>query len=244
MAKVARQRPPRYEWTEADVARAAERWLASNGWVVYREVSDGYGSARADLVGLQFDATHVVECKTRLSLDLIEQAHGWLKRSEEVSVCVVARTNTYDRLPIVVMKQLGIGLLSVSPDHKPEWAGVRVEAVARWHRVRRDDDHIRARLFPEQRGMGEAGTNRGGYVTPFRLWMRDVAEFVAANPGASVSEVIAGKQHMYSNDKAAKRALNRALFGGWCDGVRIDDERRCWPTASRDGGDAKGGERG
>lgn len=208
---------------EAEVAKAAEAWLLGHGHEVYREVRDGYGGARADLVGLSHGMTHVVECKTRLSLDLIEQAHGWLGRSELVSVCV-PEPRHHARLSVVVLRQLGVGLLTARHGY------ANVGLYPRWHRLRRNHAHrpVRALLHESQRVMGEAGTKSGGYYTAFRQTMTDAAEYVAAHPGCSVREVMADISHHYASERGARQGLVFALNRGLCSGVRSDRGAREW----------------
>jgi len=232
------------ELSEADVAAKAEAWLRDEGFDVYREVAPCDGYARADLVGLRGGTTHVVECKTRLSLDVIEQAHGWVGRSEQVSVCVVSRANASDRLPAVVLRTLGVGLLELNPMGGLDYARVRVRIQPRWHRVRRDERHVRAALRPEHKIMGEAGTRNGGYVTPFRLWMRDVAKYVADHRGATVREIVDALPHGYATAKSARECTWSAVERGLCPGVEFDGNGGLRPTPSRDGGAAKGNNEG
>ncbi len=219
--------------TEAQVARAAETWLRLEGFDIYREVSDGYAGARADLVGRRGRTVHVVETKTRLSLDLIDQAAAWIGRAEQVSVCVPDRAGTYDRLPIVVLRQLGVGLLEAR-SLEGAWANAVVGLPARWHRVRGPDrrgrDPVLSLLRDEQRTQGEAGTNLGGYATPFRRTMHAVAEHVRANPGCTIRDVVAAVEHHYPTEKSARACVARAIVDKLCPGVVWDVEHRCWPA--------------
>ena len=223
------------ELTEADVALKAEAWLRDEGFDIYREVQRADAFSRADLVGLRGGATHVIECKTRLSLDVIEQAHGWTDKSEQVSVCVVSRARGSDRLPTVVLRNLGIGLLELHPMGGLDYAKVRMRVPARWHRVRRDERHVRALLRPEHKRMGEAGTKRGGYVTPFRLWMVAVAEYVAAHPGATVREICDALPHGYATVRSARQCTWDAVARGLCPGVAVNDDGGFYATATNGG---------
>lgn len=213
--------------TEADVARPVAVLLADTGFEVYREVRSGYGEARADLVGRRGVATHVVECKTRLSLDLIDQAAAWLGMANLVSVAVPEREDRYARHPSIVLRQLGIGLIVVRHCGH-EYASARQAEAPRWHRLDANRPPVRDALHEAQREMGEAGTNHGGYYTAFRWTMREVATFVAAHPGCSVREAVEGVSHHYSTDASARQGIVFALGKGLIPGVRVEIKGKCF----------------
>lgn len=208
------------KFTEADVAVAAEKWLASHGYVVYREVRDGVAGPRADLVGLRGNATHVVECKTRLSMDLIEQAHGWLGASQMVSVAVPA-LKRFERHPTVVLRTLGVGMLSCESLGSP-YASASQSVAPRWHGLAKSKDSVRSILHEAQRVLGTAGTKRGGYYTEFRWTMEGVAEYVALHPGCTIRDVMENVDHHYASDKGARHGLAEALKRGWCPKVKAE----------------------
>lgn len=214
--------------SEADVARAVERVMRRDGWAIYREVRAGYGDARADLVGERGGACWVCECKTRLSLDLIDQAHGWVGRAERVCVAV-PQAKRYRSRPTVVLRHFGIGLLSCR-HLQSDYPDATFSLYPRWRRLANGASlgPVRDYLHPEQMVAGEAGTNRGGYHTAFRWTMKECAAFIASHPGATIKEVVEGVEHHYSRDSGARQGIVFAINNGLLKGVRIDASRKPW----------------
>ena len=101
--------------SEASVARPVVEWLRSQGHVVHQEVTTVEG--RADIVAVTpLQHLWILECKTALSFDLLDQAQRQQWCAHYVSV-VVPETLTVSRGRAVAMQWLrdaGIGLITVS----------------------------------------------------------------------------------------------------------------------------------
>ena len=218
---------------ETSICKAAAGWLERQGMTVYQEVRGAHRDQRADLVGELAGQTLVVEAKTRLSLELIDQAHGWIPYANQVAVAVPARKGRWDRLPHVVLRQLGIGCLAVSKADS-KFPQVKVHTYPRWRRVKLDELAVVSCLHTGQRTECEAGSRGGGFWTPWKATMREVATFVRSNPGCSVSELMAHvDEHHYSTAANFRRGVVRALGEGWIEGVtgvRVGKAWRLWPA--------------
>lgn len=226
---------------EAKVAEGAKAWLEQAGWTVYSEVSMGQGSSRADLVG-SIGPSHkllsVVEAKTSLSLEVLEQASAWTAHFRWVAVPQgkVARNN--GTFGVRVAKWLGVGVLEV------QWAGteyardpidnkwvkvpdrlvcrVVLDApIQRWGGRPDAIARLRARLHEGQRTAKAGGTPGGGYWTPYRETMGLVkAKLVQAGPaGLDIGGIMADLKHHYASSASAKASLAARLADAetsWC----------------------------
>jgi len=76
------------------------------------------------------------------------------------------------------------------------------------------------RLRPEHKTHGRAGTNRGGYFTPYRATMNEVKSIIEKQPGCTIKEIMAKlTQHHYSHDKSALSSIQaglRQFEQDWC----------------------------
>ena len=218
---------------EPAVASRAAQWLEDQGLEVYQEVE--CHQRRADLVGAGSEVLIVVECKLRLGLDLIEQAEHW-KPYANARICAYldARTRRPFRsseprtrqAALRICREWGIGVLRIPEDERdPLEEEVRAIIQPR----PRAHDYLRDALAPEQRldgGAAEAGTNRGGYHTPFRRTALLVSEIVSKHPeGIQVSDLLDTIKerggHHYASDKGFKTSILLVVKRGIVPGVRI-----------------------
>lgn len=71
---------------EVEVAPPVISWLEEQNWDVYQEVNTGLGSNTADIVALRNGLVWVIECKTRMGIEVLAQATRWGAHFR--SVCV------------------------------------------------------------------------------------------------------------------------------------------------------------
>lgn len=69
---------------ETDLFEPVKNWLSEKGWEVFAEVSGGMGIA--DIVGKQHPLYCVVEMKTSLSHDVIDQAIRWYGSAQYIYI--------------------------------------------------------------------------------------------------------------------------------------------------------------
>lgn len=221
--------------TEADIARLVVAELQRQGFATYEEVSAGYASQRADVVGVRGPLVIVVETKTTVSLALLNQLLNWRGRAH----WIIGATGA-GKLGGAVhrfCKSEGFGLWNVSKFD--EWTQ---EVVApRLHR-KADTKWLRDRCIPETATGSEyaaAGSRAGGYYTPFRRTAKDLADVVRQTPGIALRDALAALTHghHYSSDKVARSSMPGCIEKGIVPGVRLEREGRAlklYPTeASR-----------
>jgi hypothetical protein len=216
---------------ETDLAALVVDWMTQDGWDVYQEVLTGQGVA--DIVGRRGKVTHVVECKLSANFDVIGQAWRQQAAGEYVSVAVPypKRGGGAWATFCHACKLMGIGVLAVAPEG---WGRLRVmEAVPpRWNRPYLKNaigKHPRKRYRPlladmlceEQKTAAMAGTNAGGYHTPFKATCSRVQAFVRDHPGCSPKECIAGVEHHWAKT-SAPYTLAAFVGKGIVPGVRVE----------------------
>lgn len=214
---------------EPAIASAAADWLEATGLEVYEEVQSPDTYKRADLVGVGAQALVVVECKVGLTGYVIQQARNWLPYC---NASWVAFGGTGGKRPRVSSRLLaecraeGIGVLCVYPDsdHEP-----RIVLPALVRDTLPAHDSLRDALDPDQRrgvGAARAGSNGGGYHTPFRATVKRIAEIVAGYPdGIDVEDLLPiVKQsggHHYRRDRSFVASIPGHVKAGRVPGVRL-----------------------
>lgn len=205
---------------EAEIAAASRLWMSERGLDVHEEVDTPFG--RPDLVGAAFGEIVVVESKVGFGLNVIWQACRWLERANEVWVAVkrpvpprvVGRRRAHAswrpgpwNLGFEICADRGIGVLSVRDEAMP---GLVVSHELDAMR-REPKQSLREYLRSEQKGADCAGTNRGGYVTDFKLTADRLASYVLQNPGATLGQVVLSVEHHYSTKRGAIVSLSELL---------------------------------
>jgi hypothetical protein len=198
--------------SEEVMARSVVTELQRQGFDVYEEVSTGYGGRRADIVGVRGPAVMIVECKTSLSLKLLDQLVSW-------QGCANWIVGAYGggrvgRAVTALCKGEGVGLWSVGHTDIDERIPPRF--------TRRSSGAIKSSLFPEQRSAeyAKAGS-QGGYYTPFRSTCRALYDVAREHPGIPLRDAIRRIKHHYSTERSAVSALPALIRRGVVEGVRI-----------------------
>ena len=201
---------------EIEVARAVIVYLADLKWEVFQEVTGAGG--RADIVARQGSIVWIIEVKTKFGLPVIGQAKGWVPHAHLVSVA----TPSYPgELGKDVCRLFGVGILSASGIHSD---GSGTTEVLR-PRLNRKPWKI-PMLCEEHKTYAEAGTNGGGYFTPFRRTIRLVEEQVRLHPGITVKTLVDIVDHHYASDSTARQCLAKWIMGGEIPGYTVQYEGR------------------
>ncbi len=190
-------RKPREEALAARVVA----WLEAQHWEVYQEVQRETYGAVADIVGAVGPLRWVVECKTTLSLALLEQAMLWMGRAHFVSVAFPA-TSSAPRGRAAARRfcdQNGIGMMAV---------GRSVRVYTRPAMCRRKVEWC---LVEAQKTYAPAGTASGLHWTPFAETRRQLIDLVAQCPGICLNEAMAKVRHHYASEATARATISHYL---------------------------------
>lgn len=193
---------------ETEVAAGVVAYLRGIGWRVYQEVSTGYASRRADIVATWHDRlVWIVECKTSLSWDLLDQAEQWIGHAHRISVAVPqrrmhgsGRLSVEERAVLALRLGLFVGGREVV---RPPLLPIRHRDAMRWRKTLRPEHEV---------GFAPAGSASGGYFTEFRATVRALVRAVEASPGIVTKDLVRAIDHHYGGgDAAAARNLVRFI---------------------------------
>ncbi len=193
---------------EVDLAKWIIAYLTDLHWEVFQEVV-GY-SGRADIVARQSSLVWVIETKTSLGLSVISQANGWRAHAHLVSVGTPHLPGVFTE---EVCKRFGIGII----------AAYREDQIREVLRpvLNRKPCNI-PKLCEEQKTYAEAGTNGGGYFTPFRRTCNNINNLLNSHPeGMPLKDLVAKIDHHYHTNSSARICLRTWISEGKVPGVEL-----------------------
>jgi hypothetical protein len=194
---------------ETDLFPPLKEWLENAGYEVFAEVQSIHTGGRADIVATQSPVVSIVEMKVTLSLDLIGQAVRWKPYANFIYVAVPRSKNgRYGDYACQLLRSEGIGLLEVKGNY--------VYDTIRAKFNRRINDHIRQSLVEQHKDLpgGHAG---GGYVTPYKLTIDRVKEYLGSyrfskdDGWATMAEILQHCETHYSSPKASLAAAMKGF---------------------------------
>lgn len=161
---------------ETDLFEPIKKWLEDGGNEVYSEVRAKRTFRRADVVGVHGGILTVVEMKTGISLDLIEQAVGWRNRAHYIYVAIPKPKTHLNEFARKLLQQHGIGILTVN-------LGDDAQSVSlyRNHKPklnRRIVNDLSEALTEYHKNALPGGSSGGGYVTTYSLTMMRIKEYL------------------------------------------------------------------
>lgn len=203
---------------EAELAARLVAWLQADRWNVYQEVS--YRGNLIDIVAERHGYCWCIETKLHFNFEVIEQAM-WRR---QVSAWSSVAVPTYKKMGARLCSYEGIGLLEVHPH-----GSISERQSPQFNRLGHNSRDLKGvslieSLRPEQQSQ-IAGSNSGGYWTPFKQTCREVLAYVRTNPGAEAKAVINGVKHHWANS-SAKATLLASIRKGWIPGVKLVEEGR------------------
>jgi len=185
--------------------------LEEMGYEVFSEVQPSFTFRRADVVGYNKPAVCIVEMKTSLTMDLIQQAYQWLPYAHYVYIAIPKRVKGIHDFVFKVLKGFGIGIIEV------DWF-TDVSLKAKFNRpvLKKDWDN---ELLPEHKTWLDGGSSGGGYVTPYKLTMSKVRSYLERKypRWVPLSEIL---EHCETHYRSPKNSLSNALRKfeqEWCE---------------------------
>jgi hypothetical protein len=204
--------------SEMELAEAVVGWLKVNRWDVYQEVAVKQGPI-CDIVAKMGSLVWAIETKLRLGPDVLDQARYWLGRANWVSVATPYQRNHlfYEEW----MRYKGIGWLSVRKYGHVGTSPVDEVVSARIQRIPRDVS-ISRWLNPAQQDGRLAGSNSGGYYTPFKGTCDSVTRFVHSHPGVSLKSLVDSIPTHYGSKATARSKISHFIENGVIKGIRVE----------------------
>lgn len=193
---------------------------------IYQEVDTGHG--RVDFVVKTPRIVIGVEVKKSFSLQVIEQAKR-NKHSFHYSYVAVPDTkNSY--FAKEVCKMFGLGVLvcrrSHYYDNDPD-SDFKVVRKLRWEVSEViKPDLFRKPFLPrleEYMKQGIAGSKSGGSMTPFKLTVKALTDYVERNPGCTMDALLKGTQWHWKSLSTAKSCIYDYIRADIIKTLRIED---------------------
>lgn len=200
------------------MARPVVGWLRERGFEVFEEVFVPKSRGTADIVATHGPVTLVVEVKSTMSLVVLGQARNWEGRAHMIYIAVPwhKRGSAADGAAWIC-GLAGVGLLYVSK------AGKVKQVVSPTFVRKADCSRVRSALRPEQAdGRVPAGSRNLGVWTPWRETVRNLTDFVRANPGATLDQALSKIKYHYTSLAGARRALSAQITKGIIKEVRLE----------------------
>jgi hypothetical protein len=198
------------------VAKGIIGYLADLQWEVFQEVTGSVG--RADIVARQDSLIWIIETKTAFGLPVIEQGKRWIPHAHLVSVATPSHVGEFGK---EVCRLFGVGILSSGRTYSD---GSGTTEILR-PRLNRKPLRL-PKLCEEHKTYAPAGTNGGGYFTPFNRTCRDVLNVVTrAGEGMPLKKVIDMVDHHYSSNSTARSCMRKWIECDKVPGVEIRFEK-------------------
>lgn len=201
--------------SEADMATRMMDYLEGWGWDCYPEADLPYFGGRADIAAVRRGVLWIIETKLSFTLALLDQALARRQGAHIVSIAVPRYKNRNAAWPIrqssaaaLFCRQNGIGVFSVDTgwrehadiyeDLRPRWTDRRLFSI-----VKQNMEY----LHPDMKRYAPGAVGKYGWSTPWRRTMNKAQEFIAANPGCTIKELVESIDHHYSNNASARGSL-------------------------------------
>lgn len=203
---------------EAALGRIVVQGLLAEEWDVYQEV-EAFGR-RADIVALRDPIVMVVELKTCVSFDLLEQCCRWVGYAHNVVACVPPTRG--GAMAARVFGAFGIGLWSAAlVGSRSPRCEFQVRASPAFDR-RADVKSLRSKLRPQHRHVLAAGSPAGGQWTAFKETCEHLRDCVKKSPGIDLKSAINSIKHHYASSQSARASIVKRIEDGTIRGLRLE----------------------
>lgn len=208
----------RVRQSEESLGEAVIAWLEDLKLNVYQEVELKHTNGRCDVVAVRDERwIWTIELKTRFGLEVLSQAERWLRMGyahrSSIAIPVPVHSDAL-HLGLRVANTLGVGVIVVGGE------SVREMVAPRFLRAPRSGAMLQT-LEDGHKTAAKAGTNGGGFWTPFRSTCNTLREYVARHPGAKLKDAIEGIKHHYASNASARAHLAGWIERGLVEGVEL-----------------------
>ena len=205
---------------ESDLFNPIKEWLEDRNYEVFAEVAAFRG--RADVVGRINKCICVVEMKTSLSLDVIEQAINWKPYAHYIYIAIPKRKTPIRHFLEVLLRNQRIGILEVD---KRGW--IYQSSRAYFNRPymldkgskRYDWDNI---LKEEHKTWLVGGSAGGGYVTDYKITIEKVKTYLRRQKEwVSINDILDHCETHYGSPKSSLASALLKFENEWCEVEKI-----------------------
>ena len=192
---------------ETDLAKVVISNI-SDAYVIYKEV-DAY-KGRCDIVALSGKIQWGIEIKSTLGIPVLEQAYNWLGAIHYVSV---ATPTMPGKLCKNICRSFGIGCIYINAKQN----GIEEIIPPKFFRKAKG-----LKLHEEQKYWCDAGSQSGGYFTPFKRTVNSLTNEIKKHPnGLEVSRAIRAIETHYKSMSTAKSCLVDYIKKGIIPGLKL-----------------------
>jgi len=201
--------------SEEEFAEIIVKWLKQNDWTVYQEVQAKYGSSIADIVAEKDGKYWIIECKLNFGFKVMQQADEWRHFANYVSIAVPY--HKHSRFREKICKLLNIGVIAVNCRYR---YGYSEQNIVENHSLQvlipKIEQELRHKyliniLNEKHKTFAKAGNSYGQRLTPFKLTVEKLIDYVRKNNGCLLKEAIKNISHHYSHHRSANCCLSRLI---------------------------------
>lgn len=218
-------RKPKWD-NEKELAKAFVDYFRNREWTVYPELCD------LDIVATKPDPTSPkglkivgIECKLHFNLTVLAQCYKKKSYVDEIYVGVSKGWKNHEHFGCQIARKFGFGAYFIQKYKGPVgWdypITKEVQAISEARRTFAVDDL----LDPKAENFAEAGQAGGRHWSHFKRTSGLMVEFVTANEGKTLNEVIAAVDHHYSSKQSARSALRKLLIDGVIKELEYKDDK-------------------
>lgn len=205
---------------ETDLFKPVKELLVASDMEVYTEVPCGLG--RADVVGIKDNLVTVVELKTSLNLQLIQQAYDRLGYAHYVYIAVPYFKNRIPRIVRSLCRRDGIGVIEIYDNYANVFIHGKIlrNSYVDWAKNLNDGYKCENNI--------SAGVNRGFY-SPYQDMVQSVKKYIKRNHPNPVSitdilEYVDIVSKHYVQPKTSLYLALKEYEKDWCELIKIDDK--------------------
>lgn len=202
---------------EVELAEHVIAWLQEQHWEIYQEVEFRRMGGRADIVAVRHGIIWIIETKMAMSLEVLQQASHWPSHYRSIGVPKARRNANRDYRVAKDYYRVGVIEVSLGGDVQEV---IKPPAYLKNHKTSKI---MIGQLVEQHKTFAKAGTNKGGYYTPYRNTMITIKRFVENKPGCTIDDVFdsIGKMH-YASKMSFKGNVLKCLESFEKDWCRVD----------------------
>lgn len=204
---------------ESDLFEPVATLLRSWGLEVHGEVLD------YDVVGIGKTFNVIVELKTSLSLQLLDQALERVAKADYVFVAVPKKKKWHSRSALTLLKEIGVGLIEVDlplfeifQNEQRDSSGIQGVRVIQWgkrFRIKKRGSDESIRRYANQTTLNQSGgLTTSEMLSPYKITMRVIQDYMRKytfdEGWLDVDTLLENVQTHYSNPKPSVMATLQA----------------------------------
>lgn len=191
-----------------------KEYMENLGYEVYPEIEVGWNK-RADIIGRNSPAICIVEMKTSLSMELLDQAIRWIPYAHYIYIAIPERKKDIPVIVRRVLSQHKIGILEVS---SYKWQKVHDSLPARFNRPRLNTNWDKY-LTPLHKTWDiQGGAVQGGHLTPYKRTIHHVRNYLARQRDwVYMKDILEHCETHYASPKNSLSNALRKFEHDWCE---------------------------